>query len=325
MLPTQLFTAVQQLSLNQKPLVTGVTDVRPVDVHFEIGQKMQGQVQAQISQGVFKVQVADQAVQMALPRNIRSGDRVDLEVLSIQPKLTFGLVASNNPLSTAEQLSTAARLFSSMTQQQAEHAVVRAPQGQALWMANQPPETTALAKNLQQAISQSGLFYESHQVQWLEGGRSTTQLLQEPQNQPHAPVTSAETMQRPVLPAEVPPHLHHLVQQQLNALDSGQIVWHGLAWPDQEMEWEIHEEAKQPEQSSEERQWATQLHLNLPLLGGVSASLRLVGSNLSLHLDAESEHTFQLFQRHSPTLVAALTQHGISVPHTQVTRHDHGG
>lgn len=42
-------------------------------------------------------------------------------------------------------------------------------------------DTSKLAHNLQQSLSQSGVFFESHQAEWVVGQRSLSQLLQEPQ------------------------------------------------------------------------------------------------------------------------------------------------
>ncbi|MGL1833369.1 flagellar hook-length control protein FliK [Rhodocyclaceae bacterium SMB388] len=45
------------------------------------------------------------------------------------------------------------------------------------------PSAAALAPLLKQALGQSGLFYESHQLRWLSGRMDTTMLMREPQNQ----------------------------------------------------------------------------------------------------------------------------------------------
>lgn len=333
MLPTQLFTSIQQLALSQRPLVTGVTDVAPVSANFEIGQKMQGHVQAQVAAGIFRVRVADHSLQMSLPSNMRTGDQVELEVVSLQPKLTFTMSASTNPLSTPDQLSLAARLFSALSQQPPERAMVRAAQGQALWLQAQPPDVPQLAGKLLDALSQSGLFYESHQVQWLEGNRSTAQLLQEPQNltPEQAKLSNSAESARQILAqtdpnisrhlSSTPNHVQNLVQQQLNALDTGQVMWQGQVWQGQEMQWEIHGEAPRQANDESEHQWVTQIHLELPNLGEVSAQLRLTDRGLSLQLASPEGQTRTTLGSASSELVAALTERGISVISTQVSEH----
>jgi Flagellar hook-length control protein FliK len=382
MLPANLLNTIKALALAQEPLLTAAADSAPgKTAQFEAGQKYQGSVQAQLSPGIFKVRIADQLVQMQLPESIRSGDTIELQVIATQPRLTFSMAASANPLSTPEQLGSMARLLSALSQQAPEKAYIRAPQSTPLWTARQAPESAKLAMLLQQALSNSGLFYESHQVQWLEGGRSTAQLLNEPQNQPTElsarVVTSDNTTQAPVAagpsanisaerisaavkaaipePANaltmtstaarttsttadsqpnglstiplaqaegkalnIPAHLQPLVQQQLNALETRQMLWHGDVWPGQTMQWEIHDQAPQTSAADVQRQWVTQLHLDLPRLGKVSATLSFSTMGLSLALQADSTETRAILGSASTGLVVSLTDAGIPVISTQI-------
>lgn len=198
MLPVNLLNALKEYALAQRtPLPVPTTEAATNAVpQLDLGQKVQGSVQAQVAPNVFKVNVAGQLIQMELPPSIRSGDTVALQVVSLQPRLTFSMVNSANPLSTPEQLGSTARLLSSMSQQAPDKAYVRAPQSAPLWAAPQAPESKQLAGLLHEALSNSGLFYESHQAQWLGGGRSTAQLMREPQNltpgQARAAVGNAE-------------------------------------------------------------------------------------------------------------------------------------
>lgn len=385
MLPANLLNTIKALALAQEPLLTASADAAPGKAAlFEAGQKFQGNVQAQVSPGVFKVRIADQLIQMRLPESIRSGDTVELQVIATHPRLTFTMAASANPLSTPEQLGSAARLLSALSQQAPGKAYIRAPQNTPLWAAPEAPEGAKLATLLHQALSSSGLFYESHQVQWLEGARSTAQLLHEPQNltpeqsariaaagkavQPaataaasntaetgdiakisillaeldHAPaITDANAQTRLggtdeqlanqpgafLLPESkalnIPEHLQPLVQQQLNALETRQMLWQGTVWPGQTMEWEIHEQAARAAAVEEQRQWVTQLHLDLPRLGKIAATLSFSSTGLNLNLQAASAETRAVLGGASTGLVAALADAGIPVVSTQVTQHDH--
>lgn len=327
MLPTQLFSSIQQLSLNQRQLVKGVSEVAPVNARFEIGQKMQGHVLTQMASGTFNVRVANQTVQMPLAQHVRTGDQVDLEVVALQPRLTFNMSASSNPISSPESLSTAAKLFSSLTQREPERAVVRLPQGAALWLDSQPPTSPQLATRLLEALCQSGLFYESHQVQWLAGKRSTAQLLEEAQNKLPPKITASEPSTSPPR-SEIPGgnlgHLsepiQHLVQQQINVLNSGQIVWQGQVWAGQEMQWEIHEEASRQENDELAQQWVTQIHLDLPTLGEVSIRFSFNHLGLSLDIEVAKEETRDTLVGNCPELTASLHEQGITVVSAQVSR-----
>lgn len=351
MLPANLLNTIKAYALGQKPLVTVTAEVTPKIGSFEPGQKLQGSVQSQVSPGMFKVRITDQLVQMQLPASVKSGDTVALQVMATQPRLVFSMSASTNPLSTPEQLSSASRLLSALSQQQPEKAYVRAAQRTPLWAAPQAPDSMQLAGLLREALSNSGLFYESHQAQWLRGARSTAQLLHEPQNLPpeqaraagnfagaSAPDAGAGLIRQDSGPAlagsetasllpegstlGIPEHLQPLVQQQLNAMETRQMLWQGNIWPGQVMQWEIHEQAAQVPAADEQRQWATRLHLNLPRLGEVTAMLRFNGAGLSLTLDAVATDTRTALGNAGAQLAATLSERGIRVVNMLVAQHD---
>jgi flagellar hook-length control protein FliK len=197
------------------------------------------------------------------------------------------------------------------------------------------PDTKVLAGKLHESLSQSGLFYESHQAQWIAGSRSTAQLLQEPQNQLTDPVktaiaslsgstlTSTAHSDNPL--SSIPNAIQPLVQQQLNALETRQVLWQGQVWPNQAMDWEIHEETPHSGSTyneTEDGQWATQIRLDLPHLGEVAAMLRFSAKGLSITLDASGGQTRKLFGVASSQLTAALAERGIKVASTLVASHD---
>jgi hypothetical protein len=391
MLPVSLLNALKEYTLTQKPaLPLGTTDVTAkTGLQFEVGQKVQGIVQTQLATNVFKVNVSGQLIQMELPSTVHSGDTLALQVTALQPRVTFSMASSEKPLSTPEQLSNTARVLSSLSQQTPEKAYVRATQTSPLWTEPQVPETKQLAGMLQEALSTSGLFYESHQAQWLGGDRSTAQLMQEPQNLPaeqsraitrnsadNKPTagnnpsgdiasenipsgnqTMAESAAgKPPLQSNrtdlaagvndkagssigtnpthqagvssmpenkslgIPEHLQPLVQQQLNALETNQMIWQGNIWPGQDMQWDVHEQPSQNPSVEGQRQWVTQIQLDLPNLGMVSATLRLNSAGLSLTLNADKLQTRNVLGSASTKLVSALTDAGIPVIGTQVTQ-----
>lgn len=360
MLPVNLLTALKEYTLTQRALPTATTDVGAKSgQQFEVGQRLQGTVQSQASPGVFKLNVAGQIVEMELPSSTRSGDTVPLQVVATQPRLIFSMVNSANPLSTPEQLGATARMLSSLSQQAPEKAYVRAAQSAPLWEMAQPPESGQLANLLHEALSNSGLFYESHQVQWLAGARSTTQLMEEPQNlaQQQAKVVAAgdpsnktgegadattrvindsrfvaidntvqggssnqpdTSLMSDSKAVEIPEHLQPLVQQQLNALETSQLLWQGNVWPGQEMRWEVHEQASQPPEVEEQKQWVTQIELDLPNLGLVTATLKFNNAGLVLGIKAGTSQTRTVLGNASTSLVTALTEAGIPVLSAQV-------
>ena len=411
MLPVNLLNTLKALALEQKPLPVAASDgIVPKNVHFELGQKLVASVQAQVEPGVFKVLVANQLVQMQLPSSFRSGDTVQLQVVSIQPRLTFSMVNPESPLATADQLGPTARLLSSLSQQPPDKAHILAAKNTPLWAVAEPPQARQLAGLLHDALSNSGLFYESHQALWLEGARSTLQLMQEPQNKLSAqqlqgqtapqnqatkdiatatspsmenpaartastagtaPINTAVTdlAQNPGMqnigmqnsssqnpstqnsslqnsaaqisapdagqaqknlaqaaqqeintPTSIPEQLRPLVQQQLNALETGQLVWQGNVWPNQPMQWAVHEEGARTPDAEGLKQWVTQIQMDLPNLGSVSATLRFSGTTLRLILDADAAHTRALLGGARTQLVSALSDAGIKVQSAQVSQ-----
>lgn len=324
-----LAAAFTKLALNEKPLIAAATD-KPnpkTSLKLEIGQQVQGTVQTQTAPGQFQVRIADHVVQLQLPAFVRSGDLISLQVTSLQPRLAFSLSSTTNPVSTSEQLSSASRLLSSMTQQPLEQPYVKSLQRAPLWIANQAsaPDTTLLADKLHNALSHSGLFYESHQAQWIAGMRSTPQLMQEPQNQlPQqnpAIHNEAAKMSVPTTLNTIPEHLQNLVQQQLHALENRQVLWQGMAWEGQEMRWEVREESPRRNSTGEtDGQWITEINLNLPHLGSLSARLSLNGGAVNLTLNARDEKTRELLGNASPQLVTALNERDIPVLQTRIEK-----
>lgn len=384
MLPTNLINALQTLSLSGKPAVAAATDTPKPVGNLEPGQQLQGTVQSKVSEGLFKVQVAGQTIQMRLPGNIQSGSTIKLEVITTQPRITFGMIASTNPLATPEQIGSTARLLSNLADQPLERPTIQQIARNTVWQASdQAPDSKQLASALRVALSNSGLFYESHQAQWVRGERSTAQLLVEPQNQllgkqliasnPAAPQSQAggkpslssnltelqnqaagkqlasSSLNDTQNQAAAKPFVSHntnrvtqldelyspaplsaahakatgdtelhiarellpLVQQQLHTLETHQLTWIGQVWPGQQMQWEIQGQPEHQPRQQDERQWSTEMELDLPNLGDVHARLVFTGNELKLTLHAADTETVDLFNRAMPNLKNSLDEAGI--------------
>ncbi len=330
MLPPEILSALKAYVQSRESLPAGVADAPPggENASFNLGQTVQGSVLAETSAGVFTVRVAQQLVQLNLPDTIRTGDVVQLQVLSLQPRLTFGLSTSENPASTSQQLSDAARLLSNLITEMPTKALIQGTDQTALVSsANVLLEPTQLATQLRRAIQESGLFYESHQVEWVAGARTTAQLMVEPQNRnaaapgqelPGAAGPAGNAAQATSWSSPVPPHLQPLVQQQLQALETGHLLWQGQMFPGQHLSWELWQEPGQhhPAEEPGEGGWVTSLHLELPRLGAVSARLRWAASGIQLSLQAASEETRNLMIRFQESLVSSMTVAGAPVAST---------
>lgn len=334
MLPTNLINALQVLSQSGKPPIEGAADAPKQVANLQAGQELQGSVQSKISEGLFKVQVAGQTIQMRLPGNIQSGDTLNLRVVSTNPRLTFSISASLNPLSTAEQIGASARMLSNLSDRPLERPSIQQIARNVVWQtADQAPDAKQLAGALRTALGNSGLFYESHQAQWIRGERSTMQLLVEPQNQltnrsasipdtnlpaqmnkevatpsPSGSGQSGAAQAKAAADSGLPiaRELLPLVQQQLHALETHQLNWIGLAWPGQEMRWEIHGQPEHQARQQGERQWNTEVELALPRLGNVRANLVLGNGGLHLTLIAANLATVEMLNHNLPHLRNSL-------------------
>src|SRR3989338_804145 len=125
MLPTNLITALQVLTNPNRQPIEAAKDAPKQAGQFEVGQQLQGTVQAKVSEGLFKVQLAGQTIQMRLPGNIQSGDTLNLRVVSTNPRLTFSISASLNPISTPEQIGSSARMLSSLADRPLERPTIQ--------------------------------------------------------------------------------------------------------------------------------------------------------------------------------------------------------
>lgn len=173
-----------------------------------------------------------------------------------------------------------------------------------------PTQTATFSKALGQTISQSGLFYESHLADFIDGHRPLANLKLEPQVQSYQIA-------------------YAMLPQQLHLLEHQRIAWHGEVWPNQFMEWHIQLPKEAYQQASETSNIAaqvisTELALTLPKLGKVRAHLRLVNGKLSVQLHAASKNTLVQFEQHRNGLSHAMALHGqslemLSIQSEQVT------
>ncbi len=111
----------------------------------------------------------------------------------------------------------------------------------------------------------------------------------------------------------VDPEAARLINLQLNALEHQQIRWQGELWPGQKMEWEISED--KPDGSSQDAReqpsaWSSTVRFELPHLGGVSASIRLIGDRVQVQVSTASDATASTLREHGGMLADALEAAG---------------
>ncbi|MDP1871790.1 MAG: flagellar hook-length control protein FliK [Gallionella sp.] len=323
MQPANLTQTLQALYRQSKPLILAeklpATTAQPEKTGISVdklipGQEVKATVQEQVSPGLFKVQIAGQVMQMRLPGQLQAGTTMTLKVESISPHLMFSIFASSAPIATQEQISSASRLLSNLAELPLGRTLIESSSGHPVWpTAGAAPDSKQLAAGLKDALANSGLFYESHQAQWVRGERSTAQLLIEPQNQsspqsdyPAAPDKSAAQSALPISKELLP-----LVQQQLHTLETHQLTWTGQIWPEQTMQWEIQGQPERQSMQPEDRQWSTEMELALPNLGDVHARLVYNQGGIRLTLQGADASSVALFNRRLQGLAATLADAGV--------------
>lgn len=428
MIHNDVINQLQLLVKTASPPLVEVAETPLEQPQFVPGQRLTALVLVNQPNGRFQVQVGEQVLDMNLPRNTQPGEQLELTFVSNQPRLTFVLsrdlaaaLANAAAPADAEPLVTvsdSARFLGGLLQKIAAQA-----EGQASPLSKAAPLLSAAPADIKQfggvlrnALSQSGLFYESHQAQWVAGERKLSDLLQEPQgrlspnlaslaaaaaagaatgktqailhpasalidsipgampetvetgtgksptvSQPERPLIysaqggvveagprDAQTAARPgsaltssaqgetattgannspLLPqpesasmqgaSKMPVHAEtiSLVQQQLQTLDSRQLVWQGQVWPGQEMEWRVEERNARDGRSGEEEaiNWQTSLRLQMPSLGNIHATLAFVPQGLRINLKAADESTAGIMQGAQDRLLRSMEAAGLHV------------
>jgi hypothetical protein len=288
------------------------------------------------------VLIGERAYTLALPIDAQPGDELQLTVVEREPQRGPAPAAQAVPgpgTGAVTTLSETARFITALLNPQAQPPaptpLAGALRPSAPLLPGPPADTVIVAARLGEALAASGMFYESHQAQWVAGERSLAQLLKEPQARiplpPPAAAGNAEdaatgftTVAGPARAVEAPVHpaLLAIVKEQLQTLSTLQLAWQGPVWPGQDMQWEIAEEA--PERGAapgEGSTWQTRLRLRLPRLGDVRATLKVGGAGVAIALAADMTSTTEAMSEASASLRSALSAAGLRPAGLRIERH----
>lgn len=177
-----------------RELPTKVDDLRP-------GQNFSARIQEVLPDNTYKALVAGRQLTLQLPGGAKADDILDLVVVDRSGKVIIARQADagSTPSTTAQpyafaKFTPAARMIGQLLPAEGQAAPpARLNGGQPLL--TQPPHSqqaaAQLAPTLARAVTQSGMFYEAHQAQWVTGKLPLAQILQEPQGQRSSPVAFA--------------------------------------------------------------------------------------------------------------------------------------
>ena len=158
-----------------------------------IGQLFQAQVLSKLEDGTYLVNVANNALRMALPAGTNVGSTVQMTLLATEPRPAFLLESQND--STSASLSSAAKVITTALQSAQQAGAPTALIGKAPLLPTPTSNSPQIGAAMQGGIEFSGLFYESHVNQWANGERPLSDLMREPQAQEQARVQAEESNQ----------------------------------------------------------------------------------------------------------------------------------
>jgi hypothetical protein len=337
----------------------------PADLpELQVGQAFTARIQESLPDNTYRALVAGRQLTLQLPEGASPGDTLELVLVDRTPRTLIAKHADSQAASTLDsgqpypysRISSAGRMISQLLLPD-DQAPSPAPlnRGQPL-LAEAPGSAAQLAASLAKAVSQSGLFYEAHQAQWLTGQRPLAALREEPQGklpathggamesrQPVSLTEQAELQAQPqklpsgaadehLEPARqgqsgdiraaataspIPEELRPLVQQQLDAVASQRLAWHGEAWPGQTIDWQIERERAEDRDAGQggeaSQPWSTTLRLTMPRLGTIDAALRLDGGNLRVRMLADDETALADLRGQSAELARNLADAGVNL------------
>jgi len=322
--------------------VTAIPDPQSSFPEFAQGQKYQALIETRLLNGNSRVLVAGKLLQMHLPDNFQPGNKLELVFISQEPRLKF-LILNEAPLDTGKNntsISTTGRFLGALMQdtlKQTPASITPTNTVTTLSLTSPTPilagpsiNSTELPGLLQKAIVQSGLFYESHQAQWVNGENTLENLQQEPQGKlvlVTADLPAAKVAASALLGPEMSVHTQTipLVQQQLTTLETGHLFWRGEIWQGQPMEWDINEHSQEKEKENESdqvAQWRTQLRLSMPQLGDITATITLNAQGINIKINTSQQDTARLLKSNQSPLTMDMQLVGLNIQAVEVQHDD---
>ncbi len=269
---------------------------------FVKGQEYVAHVMSKVDDKTYLVKVDNALLKMDLGGAAQAGQTMLLKYMQDSPIPTFLLAPSTQKIPESDaKLSPAATLLGKYLKE-AENSGAPLRTEATSVITHTPNNAQIIAQDLKQAISRSGLFYESHLNEMTQGQRTLASVMQEPQNQ-----TGTQIAQ--------------LMAQQLATMENQRISWHGEVWPGQKMDWDVHlhdkpnsDEGRQQEtQESEIRPVSSELALHLPNLGKVTARLSIADGRMRINILAEQVSTLDVLKSESKALTQAITGSGLKL------------
>jgi hypothetical protein len=284
---------------------------------FEVGTQIEAHVDLARADGTARVIVDGHPLELRLPFNARAGDTLALRVAAVEPQLRFTLAAGADAAAATPSLSETARFITALLAESEKLPVAPAMVAGEPLLDSSTTDSRVIAHVLKSALADSGMFYESHQAQWVADARPLAALMREPQSrfEPLAPQQDTGTV-KPDTPQlkDIPVHRDALtvVRQQLETLETRQVVWQGTLWPGQTVEWQVGEERQPPHAAGTAREWQSRVRMTMPYLGEIDATLSLSAHGVRIHLRAATAEGAARLESDRQALRDALTGAGVT-------------
>lgn len=224
MIPADLASRLRVLIESSVQPASQVQEIPAGLPRFEAGDRFSALIQAVLPDGSFQALVAGKTLTLALPESARSGDVLELIVTAQRGETVFARQAAPSGQAAApadaqphSTLSQTGQLISQLLTGRFGESSPTPLSSTGAALTTTPQNTAELTATLRQAVSSSGLFYESHLRQWVDGKLALAQLQQEPQARqspltprpPSLPLSteggsSSPGLQTTVLPDEAP-------------------------------------------------------------------------------------------------------------------------
>ena len=283
---------------------------------FVKGQEYFAHVLSKVGDTAYNVKVESGSLKgtilkMDLGTAAKAGQLLTLRYMHDSPVPTFLLTATpSNAAGSTTEISTAANLIGHYLKQAESDGVTNRFQATAV-VTNSPGNPQVMAHDLKNAVSNSGLFYESHLSDLVQSNQSLAAIKQEPQNQANSSIAN-------------------LMSQQLAILENQRMSWHGEVWPGQKMDWDVYQQqqntdGKQPSnqsQADQDRPITSEMTLHLPHLGKVSARISLTDGRMRVNILAEHTETLEMLTAKRLGLAEAIGKNGQQLDALTVVRHE---
>ncbi len=255
------------------------------------------------------------------------GDRIEAALAKVQtPSSEAPTPAANQSAQSAQtSLSNTGRLINSVLLAAQQQGAPGALTGKTAIVPEPGTVPQQVAAALQETLTYSGLFYESHVSEWVEGKRPMAELMREPQMQA-ATESGKSTESKGETKAEANSvSFPQLVNLQLNTFEQQSTHWRGEIWPGQTMEWDVQREAGHtPDEPDAPSAWQSTVRFELPNLGTIHANLHLIGDRLHIQVKTGSENTTSALRENAALLADALGAAGSPLDSLLVQQNEPG-